>query len=109
MAHPSRAKGDRFERWCVNYLNEHGVHTVRVPLSGAAGGEFTDDLVVDVCGSRQRVECKTRKRAWSDLFGWLNPPHHAQPPYALFIKADRTDPLVVIPLSTFQELAKGIL
>lgn len=110
MPHPSRAKGDRFERWCVNTLvDKFGIRASRVPLSGAAGGEYTDDLVMDVCGTRQRIECKTRKRAWSDLFGWLNPPHHEQPPYALFIKADRTETLVVLPLSTFAELAKGIL
>lgn len=111
MTHPSRAKGDRFERWCVNQLRDvFGIQEAeRVPLSGAAGGSHTDDLTMPVCGKVERIECKCRKRAWSDLFGFLNPPHHAQKPYALFIKADRTDTLVVLPLATFVALSKGIL
>lgn len=109
MPNPSRQKGDRFERWCVNELHEMGCTSAeRVPLSGAAGGSHTDDLTMDVGGELARIECKTRKRAWSDLFGWLNPPHHATKPYALFIKADRTETLVVMPLATFASLSKGI-
>lgn len=109
MPNRSRQKGDRFERQCVHALEELGVPAERVPLSGAAGGSHTDDLTVEVCGQVERIECKTRARAWSDLFGWLNPPHHERPPFALFIKADRTDTLVVMPLETFARLSKGIL
>ena len=104
-----RQKGDRFERECVKRLNELGVPAERVPLSGSAGGRHTDDLVVEVCGTEERVECKTRARAWSDLFGWLKAEHHAKPPFCLFIKADRTDTLVVMSLDQFARLSKGIL
>ena len=97
MANPSRQKGDRFERECVNKLRELGVEASRVPLSGAAGGDYAGDVMVQ----GHRIECKTRKRAWSDLFGWL--PGNA----ALFIKADRTDTLVVMSLETFAEMLKG--
>ncbi len=106
---PSRQKGDRFERACVSALVDLGVPAERVPLSGAAGGSFTDDLYVEVCGQREQIECKTRARAWSDLFGWLNPKHHPKPPFALMIKADRTDTLVVMTLPQFARLAKGII
>lgn len=110
MPNRSRQKGDRFERECIKALAELGVKAERVPLSGGAiGGSFEDDLIVDVCGRTEHVECKTRKRAWSDLFGWLNPPHHANKPFALFIKADRTDTLVVLPLEAFARLTQGIL
>lgn len=108
MPNRSRQKGDRFERECVHRLNELGVPTSRVPLSGSAGGEHTDDLVVEVCGRRERVECKTRKRAWTDLFGWIARTDRT-PPYALFIKADRTDTLVILTLEQFARLSKGIL
>lgn len=108
MPNRSRQKGDRFERWCVNRLVELGVPAARVPLSGSAGGEHTDDLTVEVCGSVERVECKTRARAWGDLFGWLDRKDR-KPPYCLFIKADRTETLVVMPLDTFARLSKGIL
>lgn len=103
MPNRSAEKGTRFERACVSALVDMGVSAERVPLSGAAGGNYTDDLVV----AGHRIECKTRARAWSDLFGWLNPKRTAGPPYALFIKADRTDTLVVMPLETFAELLKG--
>lgn len=110
MPNRSRQKGDRFERDCIKKLAELGVEAERVPLSGGAiGGSFEDDLLVDVCGRREHVECKTRARAWADLFGWLNPIHHAHKPFCLFIKADRTDTLVVMPLETFSALAKGML
>lgn len=98
----SRQKGDRFERDCVNKLKALGIAAERVPLSGAAGGSFSSDLQVEVCGATEKIECKTRKRAWTDLFGWL--PGN----YALFIKADRTDTLVVMNLDTFAKLAKGL-
>lgn len=103
MPSPSRQKGDRFERDCIAQLAEHGVKAARVPLSGAAGGDFSGDLRVEVCGQVEQVECKTRKRAWTDLFNWL--PGN----FCLFIKADRTDTLVVMNLETFARLSKGIL
>lgn len=96
----SRQKGDRFERECVNALKDQGVTAERVPLSGAAGGSYSSDLRVLVRGESWKVECKTRKRAWTDLFGWL-PGNNC-----LFIKADRTDTLVVMSLNTFAELTK---
>lgn len=109
MPNRSRQKGDRFERECVTNLRELGVWAERVPLSGAAGGTFTDDLYVEVCGQREQIECKTRARAWGDLVGWLKAEKHAKPPYCLFIKADRTPTMVVMSLETFAKLSKGIL
>ena len=97
MANRSAEKGSRFERDCVHKLQALGIRAERVPLSGAAGGSYSGDLIVQ----GQRIECKTRKRAWLDLFGWL-PGNHA-----LFIKADRTDTLVVMSLETYAELLKG--
>ena len=98
MPNPSRLKGDRFERECVHALKALGVVAERVPLSGAAGGDFAGDLIV----AGRRIECKTRKRAWLDLFNWL-PGNHA-----LMIKADRTDTLVVMSLETYADLLKGV-
>lgn len=97
MPNRSREKGDRFERDCVNTLKDLGIPAERVPLSGSAGGSFSSDLVV----AGHKIECKTRKRAWLDLFSWL--PGNK----ALMIKADRTETLVVMSLETFAELLKG--
>jgi len=91
----SRQKGDRFERECVNVLNASGIFTERVPLSGAAGGSFSGDLEVILGGKRRKVECKMRKRAWKDLYAWL------QENYALFIRANQEQSLVVLRLSDF--------
>lgn len=110
MPNRSREKGDRFERQCVHDLNDMGVPARRVPMSGSANTTHdTDDLIVEVNGYEQRLECKTRARAWGDLFGWLQAPKHSNPPFALLIKADRTETLVVMPLATFAQLSKGIL
>ena len=97
MPNRSRQKGDRFERDCVDRLKEMGLEAQRVPLSGAAGGQFGSDIIV----AGRKVECKTRKRAWLELFNWL-PGNHA-----LMIKADRTDTLVVMTLETYAEMLKG--
>ena len=83
---------------------------MRVPLSGSVGGDYGSDLRVSVCGNVEPVECKTRKRAWMDLFGWLAAAKPDTPaPKYLFIKADRTDTLVVMSLAEFARLSKGIL
>lgn len=108
MPNRSRQKGDRFERACIHDLKELGVPAERVPLSGAAGGSHTDDLDIVVCGERWKAECKTRARAWSDLFGWISRSDR-RPPDVLLIKSDRTATLVVMPLETFGRLAQGIL
>lgn len=105
MPNPQRQKGDRHERHCVERLNSLGLPAHRVPLSGSAGGEYGDDLRVDVGVGRLTVECKTRKRAWMDLYGWLVPPGSKPAPDLLLIKADRTDTLVVMTLATFARLA----
>jgi hypothetical protein len=97
MANRSAEKGSRFERACVDRLKELGLEAQRVPLSGAAGGMFGSDIVV----AGRKIECKTRKRAWMDLFNWL-PGNHA-----LMIKADRTETLVVMSLETYADMLKG--
>lgn len=70
----------------------------RVPLSGSAGGSFASDLRVRVGGVDQKVECKSRQRAWLDLYGWL------KGNFALVIKRNNDVPLVVLTLETFVAL-----
>lgn len=88
MPNRSRQKGDRFEIACVNRLRELGIEAQRVPLSGAAGGQFSSDIIV----AGRKVECKTRKRFIGQFRGWL------QGNYALFVKEDRSETLVVMRL-----------
>ena len=96
----SRAKGDRFEVQVVHACQAGGIPAQRVPLSGAAGGMFGGDIQVETRAGRQKLECKSRARAWKDLYGWI------EGNYALAIKRDRSEPLVVLRLSDFISLAK---
>lgn len=100
MGKASRDKGNRFERACVNALQAEGIGAERIPLSGAAGGSFVGDITVPVQGRDQRIECKKRARAWSDLYRWI------VGNYALFIARDRAETLVVMRLADFAVLAK---
>lgn len=90
----SRQKGDRFEVSCVNRLKELGLEAQRVPLSGAAGGLFSSDIVV----AGRKIECKTRKRFIGQFLGWL------EGNFALFVKEDRSETLVVMRLADFAAL-----
>lgn len=94
-----RQKGNRFERSCVNDLQALGLAAERIPLSGSAGGSFTGDVTVPVQGVDRKIECKNRAKGWGDLYGWL--PGN----YALFIKRDRAETLVVMRLQDFAALS----
>lgn len=94
MVNPSRAKGDRFEVACVNRLKDLGLEAQRVPLSGAAGGLFSSDIIVE----GRKIECKTRKRFIGQFLGWL------EGNFALFVKEDRSETLVVMRLDDFAAL-----
>lgn len=87
----SRQKGDRFERDCVNRLRDLGIAAQRVPLSGAAGGLFSSDVIV----AGRKIECKTRKRFIGQFLSWL------EGNFALFVKEDRSETLVVMRLDDF--------
>lgn len=95
-----KQKGDRLERLVVNAFQDAGVHSERVPLSGAAGGSYIGDLTFACRGDDWLGECKARADGWRELRRWI------EPVKALFLKADRTEPLVVLRLSDFIELTK---
>lgn len=88
----SRDKGARGERALVQYLLGRGFSAERVPLSGAAGGKFCSDVSVAVLGTDWRIECKTRARGFAQLYAWLDGSD------ALVVRADRSEPLVILPL-----------
>ena len=88
----SRNKGAREERFLVRLLQEQGFAAERVPLSGAAGGRFSGDVSVPVLGDDWTIESKVRANGFRELYGWLADNH------ALVVRADRREPLVVLPL-----------
>ncbi len=96
----SREKGNRLERALVCALQDAGFAAERVPLSGAARGRFGGDLSVPILGVDRRVEVKCRGNGFRQLYTWLDGAD------LLIVRADRCEPLVVLPLQLAIEIAK---
>ena len=95
----SRQKGDRAEREVVHILQEAGIAAERIPLSGSAGGRFASDVLVPVFGHDRRIEVKCKADGFALIYRWL------VNRYGLVLRADRSEPLIVIRLRDFAELA----
>lgn len=101
MSNPSKNKGSGFEREVVVILQSHGIAAEKIPLSGAVkGGKFEGDIDCPVRGTDRKLECKRRARQFGTIYGWM------AGNFALVVRDDRTEPLVVMRLSDFAELAK---
>jgi hypothetical protein len=97
----SRRKGNRLERALVRALQGAGLGAERVPLSGAARGRFGGDLSVPLLGADRRVEVKCRGSGFRQLYTWLDGADF------LIVRADRSEPLVVVPFHFAIEIAKA--
>ena len=95
----SRQKGDRAERAIVKYLQDQGFAAERIPLSGSAGGSFAGDITVPALGIDRIVEVKCLANGFRQLYEWLIGRD------LLIVRADRREPLVVIPLKLAAEIA----
>jgi hypothetical protein len=95
----SRRKGNRIERAIVCVLQNHGFFAERVPLSGSARGRFSGDISVPLLGVDRRVEVKARADGFRELYAWLTDRDF------LIVKADRREPLVVLPIKLAAEIA----
>ena len=94
-----RQKGNRAERAIVKFLQDRGLAAERIPLSGSAGGSFVGDLTVPLLGADLVVEVKCRADGWRELYRWLEGRD------LLVVKADRAEPLVILPLRLAAEIA----
>jgi Holliday junction resolvase len=99
MGRASRDKGNRAERAIVHALQNAGFAAERVPLSGAARGRFGGDVSVPLLGIDRRVEVKARANGFRQLYDWLGDHDF------LIVRADRSEPLVVVPLKFATEIA----
>jgi Holliday junction resolvase len=95
----SRDKGSREERAIVAFLQERGFAAERVPLSGSAGGSYIGDISIPLLGVDRTVEVKVRARRFIELYRWLEARD------LLIVKADRLEPLVIIPLRLAVKIA----
>jgi hypothetical protein len=95
----SRDKGNRAERSIVKFLQAQGFAAERVPLSGSAGGSYLGDLTVPILNVDRVVEVKARANGFRELYRWLIDRD------ILIVRADRSEPLVVLPLKLAAEIA----
>jgi hypothetical protein len=94
-----RQKGNRAERALVRFLQERGFAAERVPCSGSAGGSYCGDVTVPLLGTDRRIEVKVRANGFRNLYDWLIERDF------LVVRADRREPLVVLPLRLAAQIA----
>ena len=95
-----RQKGNRFERELVNELRLAGIGAYRIPLSGSMRG-YKGDVAIRHPGGEKQIECKSRRSGFSLLYQAI------EPAYAVAVRADRCEPLIVLRLTDFAALVTG--
>jgi Holliday junction resolvase len=99
MGKASRDKGGREERALVKILQAAGFSAEKIRLSGAMGGRYAGDISLPLLGRDLKVESKVRNNGFKNLYAWLQGSH------LLIVRADRREPLVVLPLRLAIEIA----
>ncbi len=89
-------KGRRAEYQVRDAFRGMGLECHRVPSSGSSRG-FKGDLLLE---GMFRVEVKTRKDSFRNLYRWLESND------ILVVKADRKPPLAVMTLETLEKLLR---
>lgn len=89
----SKDKGTRTENTLVRLHLALGVEAERVPMSGALGGKYSDDLVLPY--GRGEVKSRKNGEGFKTLERWI------KGCAVLFLKRDRADPVVVLPWTTY--------
>lgn len=98
----SKQKGYRYEAKLVKMHEKIGVHAERVPLSGAAGGSHTGDVIVD---GEFRTEVKARKNGdgFKVLEKWMKDCD------MLFLFRDRQAPFVCMDWLTYERIMGSVI
>ena len=92
-----RNKGLRVEREIVAKLKDAGIEDAeRVPLSGAAGGSYTGDVVFG--GWVAEVKARKDGEGFKKIEEWLGDND------CLILKKNHSDPTVVLPWGHFVKL-----
>ena len=97
-----RRKGDRVEREIVHLLRSHGIEAERVPLSGAAGGSFSGDVLI-AGAYRAEVKARSNGEGFRMLEAWLEGSD------LLILKRDRRPPMVVMDFKLCTHLLHSAL
>lgn len=103
MGAMQRRKGRKIEQEIVNRHKIAGIHAERVPLSGAShyqGRSHDIDIYRYGRDAPYCCEVKSRKAFPAWLMDWLGCND------VLFLRADRQEPIVVLPWRIWEELLK---
>jgi hypothetical protein len=95
MSIKSRRKGAKEELAIVKLLQAKGFAAEKVSAMYRAG----PDLSVPLLGVDRDVEVKVRATGFSQLYAWLTDRD------ILIVRADRREPLVIVPLKLAVEIA----
>jgi hypothetical protein len=97
MTHPSKIKGNTYERELVNAAKEAGLDSKRAYASDgrSLGLHETVDLLID----EKKIQAKRRK----SIAAFMQPTEHVD---AVAIRQDRGETLIVITLNEYLELIK---
>jgi len=92
----SRRKGAAEERALVRFLQQRGFAAEKSSRTGYRG----PDLTVPLLGIERVVEVKCRANGFRELYTWLADRD------ILIVRANRREPLVILPLWLGAEIAK---
>jgi Holliday junction resolvase len=93
----SRDKGARAELALARFLQDHGFAAEKISRMYKRG----PDLSVPLLGIDRGVEIKIRSNGFQQLYSWLTGAN------LLIVRADRQEPLVIVPLRLAIEIAKA--
>ena len=93
MPSPSKVKGNKFERDCVNLAKEHGLEAKRAWGSDGRSMGFEEDVDILLDGNI-KAQCKIRKK----LAKWVVPPESCE---IAIVREDRGKTYITIEYETF--------
>lgn len=97
MGKASRDKGARAELEFAKLVGG-----IKVPLSGASGGEFSNDVQIPYKGKTIKAEVKRRAGGFKVAYDWIE--DERENPDIVAYRADRKQWIVMMTLDKFKEL-----
>ena len=97
MPSKSKAKGNRFERQCVDMAKKAGLDAQRA--WGSDGRSMGEHPEVDIKIESYKAQCKTRKR----IAKWIVPGKEVD---IQLVKEDYGEVFVILPLEKWLEMVK---
>ena len=98
MTHPSKRKGNNYERELVHYFEDSGIPAKRAYASN--GESLGHHASVDVLASGKRIQAKRRAR----IAAWMKPSENQD---AVVVREDRGASLVILTLAEYADLLKA--